>query len=51
MVWVSELVEHEADHGQLDHRLRNLGQGLIIVGEPPPPAEPTQRPFDHSLAW
>jgi hypothetical protein len=40
-------MNHEADHGQGDHRLRNLGQLLIILGQPPPSPEPTERSLDN----
>jgi hypothetical protein len=44
---VDQAVNHEADHGQGDHRLRNLGQLLIILGQPPPSPEPTERSLNN----
>src|ERR671928_1645569 len=44
---MSEAVEHEPDHGRLDHGLRDLGQLLVLLGEAPPAAEPAQRPLRH----
>jgi hypothetical protein len=29
---VGETVQHEADHGQLDHGLRDLGQLFVFPG-------------------
>ena len=50
-VWVDKAVDHEADHGQGDHRLRNLGQLLIILGQPPPSPEPTERSLNNPSTW
>ena len=47
---MSETVEHEADHGDGDHRLRDLGQLLVVLGEAAPSAEPAERPLDHPAA-
>src|SRR4051794_109730 len=46
-VRVGEAVQHEADHGQLDHGLGDLGQLLVLPGEAAPPAEPAERPLRH----
>ena len=43
-------MQHEADHGQLDHGLRNLGQLFVLPGQPPPAAEPAKRPLRHPAA-
>ncbi len=40
-------MEHEADHGQGDHRFGDLGQFLVVLGQPAVPAEPAKRPLDH----
>ena len=45
---MSEALEHEADHGQLDHGFGNLW--LVIFGEAPPSAQPSQGAFDHPAA-
>src|SRR3954463_7933152 len=44
---MGEAVQHEADHGQLDHGLGDLGQFLVLLGEAAPAAEPPQRPLRH----
>ena len=49
-VRMREAVQHEADHGQGDHGLGHLGQALVVLGQPPPPAEPAQCPLDHPPA-
>jgi len=43
-------VQHEADHGQLDHGLRDLGQLFVVSGQPPPPTEPAERSLCHPAA-
>ncbi len=47
---MSEAVQHEADRGQGDHGLGDLGQRLIVLGQPAPSAEPAERPFDYPAA-
>ena len=47
---MGEAVEHQADRGQGDHRLGDLGQRLVVLGQPPPPTEPAERSFDHPAA-
>jgi len=44
-------MDHKADHGEGDHGLGDFGQVLIILGQTPPPAEPTECPFHHPSAW
>src|SRR5215213_10984161 len=39
------------DHSQVGHRLRNLGQLLIIFGQPPPSPEPAERSLDNPSTW
>ena len=48
---MSEAVEHEADHGEGDHRLGDLGPLLVILRQAPPSPEPTDGSFDHPPAW
>ena len=43
-------VEHQPDHGAGDHGLGNLGQFLVILGQPAPSAEPTEGSFNHPPA-
>jgi hypothetical protein len=43
-------MQHEPDYGQLDHRLRDLGQLLVVPGEAAPAAEPAQCPLRHPAA-
>ena len=40
-------MKHEADHGQGDHALGDLGQSLVVLGQATPPSKPAERPFDH----
>ena len=40
-------MQHEPDHGQLDHGLGDLGQLLVLLGEAAPAAEPAERPLRH----
>ena len=47
---MGEAVEHEADRGQGDHCLGDLGQRLVVLGQPTPSAEPAERSFDHPAA-
>ena len=47
---MGETVQHEADHGQLDHGLRDLGQLFVFPGQPPPAAKPAERPLRHPAA-
>src|SRR3954447_9873520 len=47
---MSEAMQHEPDYGQLDHRLGDLGQLLVVPGEAAPAAEPAQRPLRHPAA-
>ena len=47
---MGEAVEHQADRGQGDHCLGDLGQRLVILRQSPPSAEPAERPFDHPAA-
>ena len=47
---MGETVEHEADHGDRDHRLGHLGQLLVVLGEAAPSSEPAERPLDHPPA-
>ena len=47
---MGEAVQHEADHGQLDHGLRDLGQLFVLPGQPPPAATPAQCPLCHPAA-
>ena len=47
---MGEAVQHEADHGQFDHGLRDLGQLFVLPGQPPPAAKPTERPLRHPAA-
>ena len=47
---MGEAVEHEADRGQGDHCLGDLGQRLVVLGQPAPSAEPAKRSFDHPAA-
>ena len=47
---MSKAVQHKADHGQVDHSFGDLGQALVILGQPSPPAEPAQCPLDHPSA-
>lgn len=44
-------MEHQTDHGEGDHGLGDLGQFLVILGEAPPSAEPSERSFDDPPAW
>jgi hypothetical protein len=44
---VDQPVHHKADHGQGGHRLRNFGQLLIVLGQPPPSSEPTERSLNN----
>ena len=48
---VGEAVEHEADHGEGDHRLGDVGPLLIVLRQAPPSPEPTDGSFDHPPAW
>ena len=48
---MGEAVQHEPDHRQLDHGLRDLGQLLVLLGEAAPAAEPAERPLRHPAAW
>ena len=43
-------MQHEADHGQLDHGLRNLGQLFVLPGQPPPAAKPAEGSLRHPAA-
>ena len=47
---MGEAVQHEPDHGQLDHGLRDLGQLFVFPGQPPPAAKPAERPLRHPAA-
>ena len=47
---MGEAVEHEADRGQGDHCLGDLGQRLVVLGQPAPSAEPAERSFDDPAA-
>src|SRR3954454_6617188 len=44
---MGEAVQHEPDHGQLDHSLGDLWQLLVVPGEAAPAAEPAERPLRH----
>lgn len=43
-------MEHEADHGESDHGLGDLGQLLVIFGQAPPPAELAESSLDQPAA-
>lgn len=43
-------MEHQADHGEGDHRFGDLGEFLVIPGQAAPAAEPTERSLDHPSA-
>ncbi len=47
---MSETVQYEADHGQGDHSLGDLGQLLVVLGQAPPSVEPAEGLLDQSLA-
>ena len=47
---MGEAVQHEADHGQLDHGRRDLGQLLVLLRKATPAAEPAERPLRHPAA-
>jgi len=48
---MNEAVEHEADEGQGDHCFGDIGALLVILGQAPPSAQPSEGPFDHPAAW
>lgn len=50
-MWVSEAVEHETDHGERNHRFGDLRRFLVVFGQTPPSAEPSERSLDHPTAW
>ena len=43
-------MEHEADHGQFDHGLRDLGQLFVLSRQPPPAAKPAKCSLRHPAA-
>ena len=47
---MGEAVQHEPDHGQLDHGLGDLGQLLVLLGEAAPATQPAERPLRHPAA-
>lgn len=47
---MNEAVEHQADHGESDHGLGDLGQLLVILGQPAPSTKPTERSFNDPPA-
>src|SRR3954453_2697983 len=49
-IGVNGAVEHQADHGQGDHRFGDLWQLFVILGEAPPSSEPAKCSFDHPPA-
>jgi hypothetical protein len=48
---MSEALEHETDHRDSDHRLGNLGQLLVVLGEAAPSSEPSEGSFNDPAAW
>ncbi len=42
----AESVEHQLDHGNLDHRFAVFEQLLVVFAEPAIVAEPGERAFD-----
>ncbi len=44
---MGKAVQHEADGGQGDHRFGDLREFLVVLGQPPVSAKPTERSFDH----
>ncbi len=49
-VRVDEAVEQEADHRHGDHRLGDLGQRLVILGQATPSSEPSECSLNHPAA-
>jgi hypothetical protein len=49
-IGVNGAVEHQADHGEGDHRFGDLRQLFVILGEAPPSSEPAKGSFDHPPA-
>jgi hypothetical protein len=39
--------KHEADHGDVDHRLAGVREVLVVLAEPTLSPEPAERTFDH----
>ena len=48
---MGETVQHEPDHGELDHGLRDFGQFLVVLGKAPPASEPAEGSLGHPAAW
>ena len=39
-------MDHQIDHGNTDHGLTGLGEGLVVFGQPSVFPQPGERPFD-----
>ena len=45
--WSAESVEHELDHGELNHGFAVFDEFLVVFAESPIVAEPSERAFHH----
>src|SRR5215207_829233 len=48
--WAGEAAQQQPRHGQVDDRLRGGGEELIVLAEPPEPAQPGKGPLHHPPA-
>jgi hypothetical protein len=48
--WAGEAAQRQPRHGQVDDRLRGGGEELIVLAEPPEPAQPGKGPLHHPPA-
>ena len=44
-------MEHQVDHGQVNHGLTAVGQRLVVLAQPAVLAEPSERPLDNPTFW
>ncbi len=49
--WSAESLQHQADHGNLNHGLAVLDEFLVIFAEPTGMAKPCERALDHPSPW